>query len=110
MDPIVRPRYERYDPAPSKRHWADSPTKILGLVAAILSVVTGFFALLAQLGAFGDFRLPFLPGKGTTGDTTISLSSGQGPSGIAAATVGGMAVLVAMALVRAARSDHPQRR
>ena len=84
MGPIVRlPE----DTDSSKRHWADSPTKILGLIAAILSVLTGTFALLAQLGAFGDFRIPFLPGKAVpaviTGATTISLSKGQGPSGSA---------------------------
>ncbi len=82
MGPMVRlPE----DTDSSRRHWADSPTKVLGLIAAILSVLTGAFALLAQLGAFGDFRIPFLPGKAApaviTGETTISLSKGQGPSG-----------------------------
>jgi len=75
--------YSPYGPVqPERRHWADSPTKILGLVAAILSVVTGFCALLAQLGAFGDFRIPHLPGRGVPlSEAAVSLSVGEGRSG-----------------------------
>jgi IPT/TIG domain len=66
-------------PAKEKRHWTDSPTKVLGLVAAIISVITGLFGLASQLGAFGDFRIPFLPGRDVSAQ--ISLSPQEGPSG-----------------------------
>ncbi len=66
----------------ARSHWAESPTKVLGFVAALLSVVTGVFALLAQIGAFGDFRISFLPGRPvTTTPATIALSLGEGKSG-----------------------------
>jgi hypothetical protein len=76
--------YPPYWQPPPDRHWADSPAKILGLIAAILSVVTGFLALLAQVGAFGDFRISFLPGRPVSGaayETSLSLSVGEGRSG-----------------------------
>jgi hypothetical protein len=70
-------------PTRPRGHWTDSPTKVLSLIGALLGVVTGLFTLLSQLGAFGDFRLPFLPGLPLDGATSVSigLSVGRGPSG-----------------------------
>jgi hypothetical protein len=66
-------------PAKEKRHWTESPTKVLGLIAAIISVITGLFGLASQLGVFGDFRIPGLPGRATAAQ--VSLSPSEGPSG-----------------------------
>jgi IPT/TIG domain-containing protein len=51
----------------------------LGKVSVVLGVITGALGLASQLGAFGDFRLPFLPGVGV--NATISVNPSRGPSG-----------------------------
>jgi len=53
----------------------------LGFLGALIGVLTGAITLASQLGAFGDFRVPFLPGKSVAATASLSLSTGQGPSG-----------------------------
>jgi hypothetical protein len=62
----------------SGHHWTDSPTKVIGLFTAVLALLTGLITFATQLGAFGNARVPFLPGAAK--DPSISLSVGQGPS------------------------------
>jgi len=54
---------------------------VLGFLGALIGVLTGAITLASQLGAFGDFRVPFLPGKSVAATASLSLSTGQGPSG-----------------------------
>ena len=71
--------------------WLDKPTKVIGFITAVLGLVTAVLALLAQIGTFGDFRIPFLPGRGTgaaQGEVAIALSVGQGSSGTAVHVTG----------------------
>lgn len=59
-------------------HWTDSLAKVIGLFVAIVGLLTSIITLVTQLGAFGNARIPFLPGAAK--DPSISLSVGQGPS------------------------------
>lgn len=60
-------------------HWAEGPTKVLGLATGTLALVSALLGLVTQLGGFGNVRIPFLPGVAK--DPEISLSAGQGSSG-----------------------------
>jgi hypothetical protein len=48
-------------------------------MSLVITVISGALGLASQLGVFGDFRIPFLPGVGV--DATISVSASRGPSG-----------------------------
>jgi hypothetical protein len=56
---------------------SDKIAKYIGIVVGILAICAAL-GIPTQLGAFGDFRVPGLPGRAVT---AISLSQGQGPSG-----------------------------
>lgn len=62
---------------PPRERPSDKIAKYVAIVGGILAICAAL-GIPTQLGAFGDFRLPLLPGRAVT---AISLSQGQGPSG-----------------------------
>jgi hypothetical protein len=81
QDPRHRQFHQPSRPEPAKSFWAEKPTKVIGLLTAILGMITAAVTLLTQLGAFGDVRIPHLPGRQVGGNPSISISKGEGPSG-----------------------------
>lgn len=69
-----------------------------GLATAIITFVGTILGIITQLGAFGDFRIPALPGRDISRDSQacspatvapkLSLSTGSGPSGTHLAITG----------------------
>ncbi len=66
--------YQRQRERPS-----DRIAKYVAILGGVLAICAGL-GIPTQLGAFGDFRLPGLPGRAVT-TVSLSLSQGQGPSG-----------------------------
>jgi hypothetical protein len=71
--------------ASSRDRTSDRIAKWVGIVGGVLAICAAL-GIPTQLGAFGDFRLPGLPGRAVA---SLSLSQGQGQSGTTVAVTGG---------------------
>lgn len=78
-----QPPYQGPDPPAGKGASGDRSDrgiwKFLGRVSLVITVISGGLGLASQLGAFGNFRIPFLPGVAVS--ATISVDASRGPSG-----------------------------
>lgn len=74
IDSIATVAYGSQHP---RERTSDKIAKYVAIIGGVLAICAGL-GIPTQLGAFGDFRIPGLPGREVA---AISLSRGEGPSG-----------------------------